>query len=74
MEAVEAKLYEFAVVLNEKRDRDGEIVEEAQVIVEPKTILARNDNQAQMLAARAIPEEHTKDGKLDRVVVAVRPF
>jgi len=69
-----AQLYEYAIVLNEKRDRDNEIVEEAQVLVKPTTIVARNDSQAQMIAARAIPDEYAEGGKLDRVVVAVRPF
>lgn len=69
-----AQLYEYAVLLNEKRDKDGEEVEPAEIVVEPTTVLARDEGQAQMLAARAIPEEHTRDGKMDRLVVVVRPF
>ena len=66
------KLYEFAVVLDEKLDRDDEVTEEAQVIVPVTTVLARDDAQAQLLAARSIPEEHMKG--LDRLTVVVRPF
>lgn len=66
------KLYEYAVVLDEKEDRDGEVVEEAQVIVSPTAVLARDDAQAQLLAARSIPEEHIP--KIDRITVVVRPF
>jgi hypothetical protein len=69
-----ASLFEYAIIVNEKRDKDGEEVEPAELVVEPTTILARDEGQAQMLAARAIPEEFVNDGKLDRLVVVVRPF
>ena len=68
------KLYEYAVILDEKVDRDDEIVEEAKVVVEPQAVLARDDAQAQLLAARSIPEEYVSNGKLDRLTVVVRPF
>jgi hypothetical protein len=68
------KLFEYAVILDEKRDKDNELVEEAQIVVQPTTALARDDGQAQMLAARAIPDELINDGKLDRLTVVVRPF
>jgi transcriptional regulator with XRE-family HTH domain len=73
-EPVMARLYEYAVLLEEKRDKDGEVVEESEVVVEITSVLARDDAQAQMLAARAIPEQYVKNGKLDRLVVVVRPF
>jgi hypothetical protein len=68
------KLYEYAVILEEKRDKDGEITEEASVVVPVTTVLARDDAQAQLLAARSIPEEYVKNGKLDRLTVVLRPF
>ena len=68
------KLYEYAVILDEKEDRDGEVVEEAKVVVDPTAVLARDDAQAQLLAARSIPEEYVTNGKLDRLTVVVRPF
>ncbi len=68
-----ATMFEYAVILNEKRDKDGEIVEEGQLVVPVTAILARDEGQAQMLAARAIPEEYM-NGKLDRLMVVVRPF
>jgi uncharacterized protein YrzB (UPF0473 family) len=67
-------LFEYAVIVNEKRDRDGEVVEEAAVVVEPETVLAADQDQAQLIAARAIPDDVMEDGKLDRVTVVVRPF
>lgn len=69
-----ASLFEYAVILNEKRDKEGEVVEEAKIVVPVETILARDEDQAQMLAARAIPEEMVGNGKLDRLMVVVRPF
>lgn len=67
------QLYEYAVLLAEKRDKDGEIKEAAQIVVEPTHVLARDEAQAGMIAARAIPEEYL-DGKIDRITVVVRPF
>jgi hypothetical protein len=69
-----ATMFEFAVVLDEKRDKDGEVVEGAEMVVEPQAILARDADQAKLKAARAIPDELVNDGKLDRLVVVVRPF
>lgn len=69
-----AVLYEYAVILNEKRDKDGEETEPAEIVVKPTTIVAKDEQQAQMLAARAIPEEMISNGKLDRLMVVVRPF
>jgi hypothetical protein len=68
------QLFEYAILLAEKRDRDGEIVDEAAIVVEPTSILARDEAQAQLLAARAIPDEVLFEGHLDRLVVALRPF
>ena len=68
------KLYEYAVVIDEKRDKDNEITEEASVVVPVTAVLARDDAQAQLLAARSIPDEYVTNGKLDRLTVVVRPF
>lgn len=68
------KLYEYAVICDEQRDRDDKITEEASVVVPVTAVLARDDAQAQLLAARSIPEEFVSNGKLDRLTVVVRPF
>ncbi len=68
------KLYEYAVVLDEKRNKDEEITDESRIVVPVTPVLARDDAQAQLLAARSIPEEFLKNGKLDRLTVVVRPF
>jgi hypothetical protein len=66
-------LYDLAVYCEEKRDHDGNVTEPGVIIVEPQTILATDERQAAMVAARMIPDEFM-DGKLDRVQVVVRPF
>lgn len=68
------RLYEYAVICNEKRDKDGEVTEAAELVVQPTTILASDEAQAQLLAGRAIPDAYVDNGKLDRLVVVVRPF
>jgi hypothetical protein len=68
------KLYEYAVVLNEKRDKDDEVTDDSQIVVPVTTVLAKDDAQAQLLAARSIPEEYVGSERLDRLVVVVRPF
>jgi len=67
-------IYEYAVLLNEKRNKDGEVTEPAELVVTPTTVLATDEAQAQLLAGRAIPEEYVSNGKLERLVVVVRPF
>lgn len=70
---VEVKLYEYAIILAERRDRDGEVVEKARLIEGPKAILAKNDAQAQLIAGQAIQPEDIENN-LDRLAVVVRPF
>ena len=65
------KLFQIAAICrpNEKQDENGE---KAKVIVEVQTVLAKDQNTAIMLAARAIPDAY-KD-QLSQIEVAVRPF
>lgn len=66
------QLFEYAVILQPKTKRDGEVLEEGRVIVEPQTVLAKDAEQATLLAGRAIPDEYMD--KLERLTLAVRPF
>lgn len=68
----EVRLFEYAVILQPKEDKDGEEVEPGKVVVEPETILCKDPDQAGMIAARSIPDEFID--KLDRLTVVVRPF
>lgn len=66
------RLFEYAVILQPKEDRDGDIVEQGKVVVEPKTVLCESEEQAQLVAGRSIPEEFISE--LDRLTLVVRPF
>jgi hypothetical protein len=66
------KLYEYAVIQQPKLDKDGHEIESGKVIVEPTSELAKDEQQATLLAARAIPDEFIED--LDRITLVVRPF
>lgn len=66
------KLYEYAVIKDEKKDKEGNKTEDAELVVPVTTVLANSDEQAQMIASRAIPDDHMDD--LDRLIVVVRPF
>jgi hypothetical protein len=70
--AMNLRLYEYAVIIQPKLDKDGETVEKGEVIVPVTTMLAKDESQVNLAAARQIPEEFTD--KLDRVQVVVRPF
>lgn len=65
------RLFEYAVILQEKVEK-GKTVEEAEVLVNPTYCLAKDVNEVNILAARAIPDDRT--GDLERIVLAVRPF
>lgn len=67
------QLFQYAVIKTEKLDKDGEVTDPAAIVVEPTTILARDQKQAELLAARAIPAD-VADNDLDRLTVAIRPF
>ena len=70
-EAVTEKAYQYLIILHPtpKERKDGKRAELIDGIV---TVLAKDDGEAMLKAARSIPDEHAD--KLDRVEVAVRPF
>lgn len=65
------QLFQYAV-LKHPTEEEAKNGGKTTMIVEPKTVLAKDIQQATLLAARGIPEEHVED--LDRIEVAVRPF
>lgn len=70
-----ARLYEYAVIYNPKATKEQQDKGEtpaSTLVVDVTRILANNDKEAQMIAARAIPGEYMT--RLDRVEVAIRPF
>lgn len=66
-----ARLYQYAAILHPTED-EAKAGKGAELIVPVTTVLAPNDGAAQVMAARAIPEQHLD--KLARVEVALRPF
>lgn len=66
------KLYEYVVFKQEKTNKNGEVTDPAEVLVPSTMLLAKDENEVNMKAARAIPEEQVEN--LDRIVIAVRPF
>ena len=54
-----ARLYEYAVILEAKLDKDGEVVEEADLLVKPTFVLRETAEQVQIEAARAMPGNYS---------------
>lgn len=70
-----AKLFEYAVIKHEKKNKDNEIVEAAKVLVPRTEVLAGSEQQVGMIAAKAVPDDEINDQEaMDRVEVIVRPF
>jgi hypothetical protein len=68
-----AKLYEYAVIYQPPKAKDGEKqAEKATLIVDVKRILAESDQEVSILASRSIPEDYID--KLENVQIVVRPF
>lgn len=69
------KLFEYAVMYHPKTKKDpqgNEIVKKSQLLGEVTRVLAENEQEVSILAARSIPEDHLTH--LDEIEVVVRPF
>lgn len=69
------KLYEYAIIYTPhptKANLDAAEKPKAVLLSDVTRVLAASDREAQMIAARAIPESHID--RLDQIEVAVRPF
>jgi len=62
-----SKLFEYAIIYT-----PDDVTEEAKLLVEPTTVLAKSSNEVNIIASRAVPESFL--AKLDQVEIAVRPF
>jgi hypothetical protein len=60
-------LFQYAVILQPKFDKEGEVSDPGKVIVDVTEVLAPDDQQVKLIA-----EEYTTS--LDRIQVVVRPF
>jgi len=68
----ELQPFEYMVFVQPKRDKDGEVVEPGEIVIERTTVLRPSESQVEMVASRAIPDKYMD--QLDRVRVVVRPF
>lgn len=64
-------LYEYAVVYEGKKNKDGDWAEKPELLSFEK-VLAKSEAEVQVVAARSIDEKFVE--KLDRVTILVRPF
>lgn len=67
-----SKLFQYAILWHptEKQVKDEGL--KSKVLVEPKTIMALDQNGATMAAAMEIPTD--KKSELDQIEIALRPF
>lgn len=66
------KLFEYAILLHPVVDKDGKADGKTTIVKDPSRVLAKDDQQVGMLAAREVPVEHME--YLERVEIVVRPF
>lgn len=62
------KLFEYVVLYHEKKDKEIE----TKIVVDKKTVLARDEATAAMMVAREIPNDLIEN--LSDCEVIVRPF
>ena len=70
-----AKLFEYAILLQPKERIDAQgndVTPPTELLVKPTVILVRDEKEATITAARAIPEAMI--GRLAEVEIAIRPF
>lgn len=68
-------VFEYLVFLDEVRDADNKVTADAEMLIDSKRLLAKNQQQANTLVSREIPQDVLDDPeKFDRLVVVVRPF
>ncbi len=67
------KLFTYAVILHKFEESEkGKIYKESQVIIDPKTVLAKDEKEVLFKVTREIPEEFTSNP--ENVEILVRNF
>lgn len=71
-----ARIYEVHMMVQEKRDSAGNLLEAAKLAIEaPKYLTAKDDTQAAIEAGNLVPATIKNDPeKYDRLLLVVRPF
>lgn len=75
MDVKKMKLFEYAVIHHPAPTEDEQkrgAQPKSELLVEPEYVLAFDEKEASVLAARAIPDSHVD--QLDRVEIVLRPF
>ena len=72
MSQEKGRIYEYAVIYHPKRKTKDDPQKKSEVIVDVKRDICASEQEALILASRAIPEGYLD--KLDQVEIAVRPF
>lgn len=66
------KMFEYVMLLHPELDKEGKEVGKTTILKDVTRVLAKDDKQVGILAARDIPAENIEH--LDRVEILVRPF
>ena len=71
-----ARIYEVHMMVQEKRDMAGNLLEPAELVLDrPEYLTAKDDTQAAIEAGKLVPAEVRDDPeKYDRLLLVVRPF
>ena len=67
-----SKLFQYAILWHPTEQQAKEESKKSELLVELTTVLAADDKEVAILAARQIKDEYLK--QLDQVEVVVRPF
>lgn len=67
------KVYQYMVVLHENEMVDGkEVYKDSKVIIDLKTVMAKNEKELVFKVTREIPDEYAQDP--DNVEIIIRNF
>ncbi len=66
------KLFQYAVIFHGEKNEQGKQADKDCIVVPITTVMAADQAQASMMAARAIPEDYVD--RMSQLEVAVRPF
>lgn len=69
---MKAKLFQYAILWHPTEKQIKDEGAKSKVLVEPKTILATDQQSALMAASMSIPAD--KREELDQIEIAMRPF
>ncbi len=67
-----SKMFQYAVLWHPTEKQEKEEGSKPKMIIEPKAILANDQNSATIAAAMDIPSEYKS--QLDQIEVVLRPF